>query len=92
MKLSALEIRASCDFECLTSTVTPLQFFLREADLGKNRAEVTCPRLAELNTYVPVRFHKAKLTTDFLASFQVSVPLNTNRDNDSACLGVLLGL
>jgi ubiquitin-activating enzyme E1 len=31
-----------------------LQFFLREEDIGKNRADVTTPRLAELNTYVPV--------------------------------------
>ncbi|KAJ6465614.1 hypothetical protein C8R47DRAFT_1180115 [Mycena vitilis] len=31
------------------------QFFLREADVGKPRAAVTVPRLAELNAYVPVR-------------------------------------
>nr|XP_022335086.1 ubiquitin-like modifier-activating enzyme 6 [Crassostrea virginica] len=28
------------------------QFFLREEDLGKNRAEASCSRLAELNPYV----------------------------------------
>ncbi|KAI1795152.1 ubiquitin activating enzyme [Ganoderma leucocontextum] len=31
------------------------QFFLRQEDVGKSRAEVTVPRLAELNAYVPVR-------------------------------------
>ncbi|PNJ69590.1 UBA1 isoform 9, partial [Pongo abelii] len=30
------------------------QFYLREEDIGKNRAEVSQPRLAELNSYVPV--------------------------------------
>lgn len=31
------------------------QFFLREEDVGRARAEATLPRLAELNAYVPVR-------------------------------------
>lgn len=31
------------------------QFFLREEDLGKSRADACVPRLAELNAYVPVR-------------------------------------
>ncbi|KAI0243169.1 Ubiquitin-like modifier-activating enzyme 1 [Lamellibrachia satsuma] len=53
------------------------QFFLRESDLGKNRAEVTCPRLAELNNYVPVRVNTGKLTTDLLAMFQVVVLTNS---------------
>lgn len=30
------------------------QFFLREEDIGKSRAEVSLPRLAELNAYVPI--------------------------------------
>ncbi|CAJ0951874.1 unnamed protein product [Ranitomeya imitator] len=30
------------------------QFYLREEDIGKNRADVSLPRLAELNTYVPL--------------------------------------
>ena len=28
------------------------QFFLSEADIGKSRAEVSAPKLAELNSYV----------------------------------------
>uniref|UniRef100_A0A8C0QKI7 E1 ubiquitin-activating enzyme n=1 Tax=Chelonoidis abingdonii TaxID=106734 RepID=A0A8C0QKI7_CHEAB len=47
------------------------QFYLREEDLGKNRAEVSQPRLAELNSYVPVSVHTGALTDDFLSQFQV---------------------
>lgn len=53
------------------------QFFLREADVGKNRAVVTGPRLAELNSYVPVHVNSSKLTTDLLAKFQVVVLTNS---------------
>ncbi|KAJ6113529.1 Molybdenum cofactor biosynthesis MoeB [Penicillium sp. IBT 18751x] len=34
------------------------QFFLRPEDVGKPRAEVTAPRVAELNSYVPVTIHE----------------------------------
>lgn len=33
------------------------QFFLRPEDVGKPRAEVTAPRVAELNSYVPTTIH-----------------------------------
>ncbi|KAI0081689.1 ubiquitin activating enzyme [Panus rudis PR-1116 ss-1] len=36
------------------------QFFLREEDIGKPRAQAATPRLAELNTYVPVRYLEGK--------------------------------
>jgi len=49
------------------------QFFLREADVGQNRAEVTCPRLAELNPHVPVNAHTEALTPDFVKTFSVVV-------------------
>lgn len=49
------------------------QFFLREEDLGKNRAEVTLPRLAELNSYVPCNCLTEKLDTDTLKKYQVVV-------------------
>ncbi|KZP00032.1 ubiquitin activating enzyme [Calocera viscosa TUFC12733] len=52
-------------------------FFLREADVGKPRAAVTVPRLAELNAYVPVKDlggHAGQpLTTDVISGFQVVV-------------------
>ncbi|EMP26551.1 Ubiquitin-like modifier-activating enzyme 1 [Chelonia mydas] len=46
------------------------EFYLREEDLGKNRAEVSQPRLAELNSYVPISIHTGALTEDFLSLFQ----------------------
>ncbi len=35
------------------------QFFLHVEDIGKARADVTAPRVAELNAYSPVSVHKA---------------------------------
>jgi molybdopterin/thiamine biosynthesis adenylyltransferase len=53
------------------------QFFLREEDIGKSRAEVTVPRLAELNAYVPVRNLGGEagqeITVDFVQGFQVYI-------------------
>lgn len=39
--------------------------------MGKNRAEVTLPRLAELNSYVPVSVLAGDLTPEALEPFQV---------------------
>ncbi|OQE27768.1 hypothetical protein PENSTE_c004G02301 [Penicillium steckii] len=36
------------------------QFFLQQQDVGKPRAEVTAPRVAELNSYVPVTIHEGE--------------------------------
>lgn len=50
------------------------QFFLRVSDVGtgKSRADATAPRLAELNSYVPVRVLDAPmLDASALSSFQV---------------------
>nr|XP_020043097.1 ubiquitin-like modifier-activating enzyme 1 isoform X3 [Castor canadensis] len=49
------------------------QFYLREEDVGKNRAEVSQPRLAELNSYVSVSTYTGPLIEDFLSGFQVVV-------------------
>ncbi|KAL0949892.1 hypothetical protein HGRIS_009922 [Hohenbuehelia grisea] len=53
------------------------QFFLREEDVGKSRAEATVPRLAELNAYVPVRNLGGRpgqdITIDLISDFQVVV-------------------
>lgn len=35
------------------------QFFLRPDDVGKPRDQVTAPRVAELNSYTPVRVHES---------------------------------
>ncbi|KAJ8257245.1 hypothetical protein GJAV_G00183520 [Gymnothorax javanicus] len=56
------------------------QFYLREEDLGKNRAEVSQPRLAELNSYVPVTAYTGPLNTEYLSSFQVVVLTNSSRE------------
>ena len=52
------------------------QFFLREEDVGKPRAGVTAPRLAELNQYVPVSDHEGALDPAFVQQFGVVVLTN----------------
>ena len=47
------------------------QFFLRAEDVGKNRAAATLPRLAELNSYVPIQVHHGPLAPSVVAGFQV---------------------
>ncbi|KAG7279855.1 hypothetical protein CRUP_016182 [Coryphaenoides rupestris] len=54
------------------------QFYLREADLGSNRAEVSHPRLAELNSYVPVTAYTGSLYNDYLTQFEVVVLTNSS--------------
>jgi len=62
------------------------QFFIREDDLGKNRAEVCCPRLAELNSYVPLSAEIGPLTDDFVSKFQVVV-LTTSTTEEQKRIG-----
>ena len=60
------------------------QFFLRPEDEGQSRADVTAPRVAELNSYTPVNVHKSTSLTDNLSQlnqFQVIV-LTTTSLND----------
>jgi hypothetical protein len=53
------------------------QFFLRKEDVGRPRAQVTVPRLAELNSYVPVHDLGGKegevLSEHVLGNYQVSL-------------------
>jgi len=56
------------------------QFFLHPDDVGKPRAAVTIPRVAELNAYTPIFEHPSKsLTADFslLNRYQVVVLTGT---------------
>ena len=56
------------------------QFFLRPEDVGKPRAEVTAPRVAELNAYTPVSVHHGKSLAedlDQLKRYQVVVLTGT---------------
>uniref|UniRef100_A0A673LS56 E1 ubiquitin-activating enzyme n=1 Tax=Sinocyclocheilus rhinocerous TaxID=307959 RepID=A0A673LS56_9TELE len=62
------------------------QFYLREEDLGKNRAEVSQLRLAELNSYVPVTSFTGALTNEYLTKFQVVVLTNSSLD-EQICIG-----
>ena len=50
-----------------------MKFFLREADIGKPRAAVTAPRLAELNSYVPVKLLEGsgEINAEMVAPYQV---------------------
>uniref|UniRef100_A0A8B9HZU0 E1 ubiquitin-activating enzyme n=1 Tax=Astyanax mexicanus TaxID=7994 RepID=A0A8B9HZU0_ASTMX len=59
------------------------QFYLREEDLGKNRAEVSQTRLAELNSYVPVTAYTGELTDDYLTDFQVVVLTSSTLDEQT---------
>ncbi|EIE91582.1 hypothetical protein G6F46_007917 [Rhizopus delemar] len=49
------------------------QFYLAEQDIGKPRAQVTQPKLAELNQYVPVHLLENDLTEDVLKKYKVVV-------------------
>ncbi|EKD20022.1 poly(A)+ RNA transport protein [Drepanopeziza brunnea f. sp. 'multigermtubi' MB_m1] len=56
------------------------QFFLSTEDVGKPRAAVTAPRVAELNAYTPVSVHQSNDLTTNLSQFdgyQVVVLTNT---------------
>lgn len=56
------------------------QFFLKENDVGKNRATVCVNRLAELNNYVPVSANTEPLTENTIKEFQVVVLTNSPLD------------
>lgn len=60
------------------------QFFLHPDDVGKPRAAVTAPRVAELNAYTPVAIHSSNnLTEDLnqLRQYQVIVLTSTPLDD-----------
>lgn len=54
------------------------QFYLTEADIGKNRAETSCAQLAELNSYVRTISYTGPLTEEFLSKFRVIVLTNSD--------------
>lgn len=68
------------DSENVTVADLTSQFFLRDDDIGKNRAEVTYPRMAELNNYVPVTPYTGELSETFLSQFQVVALTNSSLD------------
>jgi ubiquitin-activating enzyme E1 len=54
-------------------------FYASEADVGKPRADVVLPKLAELNQYVQVQVFKGELTDAVLKGFQVIAHLLITR-------------
>lgn len=58
-------------------------FYLSEADIGKNRALACVNKLQELNTAVSVKVHTLDITQDFLSRFQAVV--FTNATLKQAC-------
>lgn len=56
------------------------QYYLSESDVGKNRAEVSCKQLSELNNYVPTRTYTGDLTEVFIQKFRVIVLTETSSD------------
>lgn len=71
--------------DTVACTVSDLssQYYLSEADEGKNRAEASVKQLAELNNYVPVRVHTGELTESFIKQFRVVVLTETaNAEQD----------
>lgn len=57
-----------CEIKELSS-----QYYLTEADIGKNRAQASLEHLLELNSYVTVHAHVDELSEDFLKKFRVVV-------------------
>ena len=51
-------------------------FYFTEADVGRNRAEVCCPKLADLNSYVAVNFVSEPLNEDLIKAHSVVVLAN----------------
>lgn len=72
VKSVTLHDSVACSFNDLSS-----QFYLTENDVGKNRAEVSCPKLAELNSYVPVKAFTGVLSESYLKQFKVVVLTET---------------
>jgi ubiquitin-activating enzyme E1 len=73
------------DPEPVTVQDLSTQYFLRQEDIGKPRAEATLHRLAELNAYVPVRLLPGKpgerISIDLVKGFQVVVLCGVSYSN-----------
>lgn len=68
VKSVTLHDNVACTIEDLSS-----QFYLSEADIGKNRAEACSQQLSELNSYVPTKVYTDELADEFVKSFSVIV-------------------
>lgn len=75
VKSVTLHDSVACAYKDLSS-----QFYLSEHDVGKNRAEVSLPKLAELNSYVPVKAYTSELSETFIKQFNVIVLTESTLD------------
>ncbi|KAH8300140.1 hypothetical protein KR044_010469, partial [Drosophila immigrans] len=73
VKSITLHDTATCALNDLSS-----QFYLTQADIGKNRAEASCAQLAELNSYVRTLSYTGPLSEDVLAKYRVIVLTNSD--------------
>lgn len=73
VKSITLHDTAKCTIYDLSS-----QFYLTQADIGRNRAEASCKKLAELNNYVRTSAYTGDLTEEFLGQFRVIVLTASN--------------
>lgn len=71
VKSVTLHDQQNCEISDLSS-----QFYISEASIGKNRAEVSCGQLSELNHYVPTTSYTGELTEDLIKRFRVIVLTN----------------
>lgn len=75
VKSVTLHDSVACTYKDLSS-----QFYLTENDISKNRAEVSCPKLAELNAYVPVKSYTGILSEAYIKQFKVVVLTESTLD------------
>jgi len=54
------------------------QFFLRESDIGANRAQATYQRATELNSYVAMRYETGAISEDLIKEHTVVVLTNSS--------------
>jgi len=66
------------DTEPVSMTDLGAQFFLRESDVGSNRATATFPRASELNSYVAISAETGPLTEDLIVEHSVIVLTNSS--------------
>jgi ubiquitin-activating enzyme E1 len=60
------------DKKAVTQVDLAAQYYLSDKDVGRNRAEVSCTPLAELNNYVSVSTYTGELTPEYIEQYQVS--------------------
>lgn len=75
VKSVTLHDSIACTYKDLSS-----QFYLTENDIGKNRAEVSYLKLAELNAYVPVKAYTGILSESYIKQFKVVVLTESTLD------------